>query len=114
MPLAADSVWWTSSRLLCDCSTASNNTRRQHCTGHALLGHNSDRPAYTYCRLRFGWLWGSIAYASQGYGNETTIAEQVSHFALATPCWGMAVIGLHVPITLLQCLLAAGREVELC
>jgi hypothetical protein len=37
-----------------------------------------------YCRLRFGWLWGSIAFASRGGQNETIIADRVSHFALTT------------------------------
>jgi hypothetical protein len=33
---------------------------------------------------RFGWLWGSIAFAPRGGRNEATIAERVSHFALTT------------------------------
>jgi hypothetical protein len=37
-----------------------------------------------YCRLRCGWLWGSIEIASRGGRNATTIGERVSHFALTT------------------------------
>jgi hypothetical protein len=37
-----------------------------------------------YCRLRFGWFWGSMEMASHGGRNETTFGEPVSHSALTT------------------------------